>query len=39
MEKVAIWNKRDRIGQKQTKRDRIGQKQWYRIDEKTTNSE
>lgn len=39
MEKVTIWNKRDRIGQKQTKRDRRGKKQWYRIDEKTTKSE
>lgn len=38
MEKVAIWNKRDRKGQKQTKRDRRGKKQWYRIDEKTTKS-
>lgn len=26
MEKVAIWNKQDRIGQKQTKRDRRGKK-------------
>lgn len=26
MEKVAIWNKRDRIGQKQTKLDRRGKK-------------
>lgn len=39
MEKVAIWNKRYRIGQKQTKQDRRGKKQWYRIDEKTTKSE
>lgn len=39
MEQVAIWNKRDRIGQKQTKLDRRGKKQWYRIDEKTAKSE
>lgn len=39
MERVAIWNKRDRIGQKQTKRDRRDKKQWYRKDEKTAKSE